>query len=125
MKHASLLTAAWIAAALLASPTLSSAQTPGRVPRGERPERPEFPTLPPQASAPPQPAGLGGNLPPGFGGPIPTPQTAPPVMATPPSGPSQGRGLPSVCGPGGALSGEAAIGQTGRARARALVCPDG
>ncbi len=125
VKHAFPLTAVLIAATLLASPAITSAQTPGRTVRGEQPESPALPTLPPQAAAR-FAAGLAGNLPPGFGGPLPAAQNPPPAIGTPPSGgPAEGRGLPTVCGPGGALSGEATNGMAGRARARALLCPRG
>ena len=68
---------------------------------------------------PPRPAGLGGNLPPGHGGPNPgaTRRNASAAHA-------EAAGLVAVCGPGGALSAQAAAEHPGRARARALVCPN-
>lgn len=66
---------------------------------------------------PPRPAGLGGNLPPGRGGPNPS------LTRRASNARSEISGLAAVCGPGGALSAQEAAGNPGRARARALVCP--
>jgi hypothetical protein len=66
---------------------------------------------------PPRPAGLGGNLPPGRGGPNPS------VTRRASSAREEAMGLLAVCGPGGALSAQNAAANPGRARARALVCP--
>ena len=122
-KRAQFPTLALVAAAFLTASTFATAQSTGRLLRGGG-ERPVFPTLPPQAGAPPLPAGLNGNLPPGFGGPLPTPPNGS-GAGNPPIPPADAPGLFSVCGPGGALSGEAVQGQVGRSRARALVCPGG
>jgi hypothetical protein len=73
---------------------------------GDRGSRPAFPTLPTQASAPPRPAGLGGNLPPGFGGPNPGAAHRNSGNGAAVGGRSELRGLLSACAPGGALSGE-------------------
>jgi hypothetical protein len=116
MKSASLLSAGLVLLALATAP-LALAQS------SDRGSRPAFPTLPPQAGAPPRPAGLGGNLPPGFGG--PNPGDGRRNHGNGPSDRSELRGLLAVCAPGGALSGDAEHGQVGRNRARALVCPQG
>jgi hypothetical protein len=120
MKPASLLPVAFAVLALATAP-LAFAQAPDRGSPGDRGSRPAFPTLPPQAAAPPRPAGLGGNLPPGFGGPNPGDGRRGNGDAS--AGRSELRGLLSACAPGGALSGDAEDGQVGRNRARALVCP--
>ena len=78
---------------------------------------PSIPDVSNRTLTPPRPAGLGGNLPPGHGGPNPSaarPQTAPGVL--------EALGLLRVCGPGGVLSAQGAAANPGRTRARALVC---
>ena len=66
---------------------------------------------------PPRPAGLGGNLTPGHGGPNPS------LSRRASQARDEVMGLVAVCGPGGALSAQNAAGNPGRTRARALVCP--
>src|SRR5688572_11943885 len=78
---------------------------------------PPMPDVSRRTLTPPRPAGLGGNLPPGHGGPNPS-ETRRASAAR-----AEAVGLVAVCGPGGALSVQAAAGNPGRTRARALVCP--
>jgi hypothetical protein len=112
----SLALSAALSLALPASASAQSAPAPGsRV-------LPVFATQPLLTRAPPRPAGLGGNLPPGSGGPNPS------LVRGHGGGASAARreaaGLLAVCGPGGVLSAQGAAGNPGRSRARALVCPD-
>ena len=116
MKPALWLSAAVFCAALLAVPASASAQSnPGN---GNR-ALPVFGPQPLLQRAPPRPAGLGGNLPPGHGG--PTPSAGRGHRGESPAR-HEAAGLLAVCGPGGVLSAEGAAGNRGRTRARALVC---
>jgi hypothetical protein len=119
MNLAPLLSLALFGAASLTLPATASAQSspaPGsRV-------LPVFATQPLLTRTPPRPAGLGGNLPPGLGGPNPSL-----VRGHGGNGSAalrEAAGLLAVCGPGGVLSAQGAEGNRGRSRARALVCPD-
>jgi hypothetical protein len=111
-----------LAAGLVTLPSTGFAQAsdpPGqRGDPGNRGSRPPMPNLPPQSNAPPRPRGLGGQLPPGHGGPSPREGAGGSDLR------DEILGRLRVCAPGGALSGTPENGQQGRSRARALVCGD-
>ena len=116
MKPVAWLSATFFCAWLLAVSASASAQSnPGS---GNR-ALPVFGTQPSLQRAPPRPAGLGGNLPPGHGGPNPSDSRG--HRAGSPAR-HEAAGLLAVCGPGGVLSAEGAAGNRGRTRARSLVC---
>ena len=98
------LTFAALCAAALLAPTLALAQStaPGRAPATREA---------------PRPPGLGGQVPPGHGGPNPSETRRNGGSAS-----DQLDRVPRPCLPGGALSGEAVNGQFGRNRARTRAC---
>ncbi|HVF34592.1 MAG TPA: hypothetical protein VND91_04655 [Candidatus Saccharimonadia bacterium] len=122
MKFVPLAHATLLAAAFLLAPAAASAQSaaPGT--------RPAMPSLGTRAAPPSRPADVGDARPPGLGG-TNGPGTrgngnGPDNSNRPPHARGQLPRLINVCGPGGALSGEAEHGQIGRNRARLRVCGD-
>ena len=106
---------ALVVAALLMPSTPASAQSATGSARSHVPT----PSSVTRTLTPPRPAGLGGHLPPGHGGPHPGA-----TRRATSSAHGEAVGLAAVCGPGGALSAQAAADNPGRTRARALVCPN-
>ena len=113
MKTSLFLLLSLAAALLLVAPSSAMAQSSSGNTRTILP----MPTITGRTLTPPRPSGLGGNLPPGHGGPNPS------VTRRASNARDEVRGLLAVCGPGGALSAQEAAGNPGRTRARALVCP--
>lgn len=121
MKSISLTHSILLGLALMLASGCASAQS---APGNSRAELAAMPALPANAAPQSRPADGGDAVPPGFGG----------VNGRGTRGNGNGNAngarnqlprLHNVCGPGGALSGEATNGQIGRNRARARVCDGG
>jgi len=112
-----------LAMAFLLGPACASAQS-APAPGNSRGVLAAMPTLPATAAPQSRPADGGDAVPPGFGG-VNGRGTRGNGNGTTPGARGQLPRLINVCGPGGALSGEATNGQIGRNRARARVCDGG